>query len=167
MRPVDMSPHLIVELLILLLLANGMPVVAARLLGGRWDAPVDGRRTAWDGRRWLGPSKTVRGFVVAVLTVAPAAMAFGHSVWLGVLFAIASLIGDALSSFIKRRLDIEPSGRATGLDQIPEALLPLLVCYPLLGLTPAVVVVVVVLFVAGQALMSPLMYRLGIRHRPY
>jgi len=167
MPVVDMPAHLIVELLILLLLANGTPVVAARLLGERWGAPLDGGRRAWDGRRWLGPSKTVRGFVVAVLLVAPAAAAFGHPVWLGVLFAMASLLGDAASSFVKRRLDIEPSGRATGLDQIPEALLPLLVCYQLLALTPAVVVAVVALFVLGQVLMSPLMYRLGIRHRPY
>ena len=34
-----------------------------------------------------------------------------------------AMLGDALSSFIKRRMGAAPSSRATGLDQIPEALL--------------------------------------------
>lgn len=159
--------ELLIELLVLLLLANGMPVLGARLLGDRGAWPLDGGRLLADGRRLLGETKTVRGVVLAVVTVTPAAVLFGHAWWVGALFALASLVGDAASSFVKRRLGIESSGRASGLDQIPEALLPLLVCYRSLDLTPLLVAAVVVLFTVGQMMISPLMFRLGIRHRPY
>lgn len=162
-----LSWQLWIEVLVLLSLANGAPVIAARLLGSRGAWPVDGGLLAWDGRRLLGPSKTVRGFVVAVATVTPVAVLFGVPAATGALFAVSSLLGDALSSFVKRRLGIEASGRAFGLDQVPEALLPLLVCYRPLGLGPADVVLLVLLFTAGQALLSPLMFRLGVRRRPY
>lgn len=163
----SVDPILVIEALLLLLLANGTPVVATRLLGDRWSRPLDGGLTLGDGRRLLGASKTWRGVVSAVAVVTPAAVIMGLSVAAGAGFALASLTGDAASSFVKRRLGIESSGRAVGLDQIPEALLPMLVCYGALGAGVLDVVVVVTVFTVGQAVISPLMYRLGIRHRPY
>lgn len=163
----EVSVRLALELLVWLALANGGPVIATRLLGGRWAWPLDGGRLAPDGRRLLGPSKTVRGLVVAVLLVALAASLGGHPWWLGAAFGAAAMVGDAFSSFLKRRLGIEPSGQAVGLDQAPEALLPLLVVYRPLGLDALAVVLLVVLFTVAQALISPLMYRLGVRRRPY
>ena len=35
--------------------------------------------------------------------------------------ATMAMVGDLLSSFVKRRLKFQPSSRATGLDQIPES----------------------------------------------
>lgn len=162
-----MNVPLLAQVLVLLALANGAPVLATRAFGERWGWPLDGGLTAWDGRRLLGRSKTVRGLVAAVAAVTAAAVLMGHPWWLGVQFAVASLAGDAASSFCKRRLGVAPSGQAPGLDQIPEALLPLLVCYRSLGLDPLAVVLLVTLFTLGQVLISPLMYRLGIRRRPY
>jgi hypothetical protein len=155
------------ELLVLLIVANGTPVVATRLLGRRLAWPLDGGLMAWDQRRWLGPSKTVRGVVTSLLATTAVAVLFGFAWQIGMLFALASMAGDAGSSFIKRRLGIESSGRALGLDQIPEALLPLLVMYQPLALGPVLVLLVVSLFTVGQILVSPLMFRLGIRRRPY
>jgi CDP-2,3-bis-(O-geranylgeranyl)-sn-glycerol synthase len=150
-----------------LALANGSPVIATRLLGGRWAWPLDGGRLAGDGRRLLGPSKTIRGLVLGVLSVALAAALVGRAWWLGALFGAAAMLGDAASSFVKRRMAIEPSDRAVGLDQIPEALLPLLVCYAPLNLNAASVALLVALFTLAQVLVSPIMYRLGVRRRPY
>lgn len=155
------------ELLALLIVANGAPVVATRLLGRRWAWPLDGGLKAWDGRRWLGSGKTVRGIVTSVLATTAMAMMFGFAWQLGVSFALASMAGDAGSSFFKRRLGIGSGGRAMGLDQIPEALLPLLVVYQPLGLGPGLVLLVVSLFTVGQILVSPVMFRLGIRRRPH
>jgi CDP-2,3-bis-(O-geranylgeranyl)-sn-glycerol synthase len=77
------------------------------------------------------------------------------------------MAGDLTSSFIKRRLGIASSGRALGLDQVPEALLPLLVCYGALGLGPLEVLLTVTLFSIGSPLISPLMFRIGIRRHPH
>jgi CDP-archaeol synthase len=49
--------------------------------------------------------------------------------------AATAMAGDLLSSFVKRRFGLAPSSKATGLDQIPEALFPLLACRSALSLT--------------------------------
>lgn len=155
------------EVLVLLAAANGAPVMATRLLGSRWAWPLDGGLCLPDGRRLLGSSKTVRGVLVAVAVTAAAALLMGLGWRLGAIFGAASMAGDLFSSFLKRRMGIESSGQAVGVDQIPEALFPLLVCYRSLGLDPEGVVLLVVLFAVGQILVSPVMYVLGIRRRPY
>ena len=77
------------------------------------------------------------------------------------------MAGDLLSSFIKRRLNRPPSSRATGLDHIPESLLPLLACQHALMLTVADIGIVVGAFFAGAVVLSRLLYRLGLRDEPY
>jgi hypothetical protein len=77
------------------------------------------------------------------------------------------MAGDLLSSFIKRRLDRPPSSRATGLDQIPESLIPLLACRTALSLTVWDIIVTAALFFAGEVALSRLFYRLRLRDRPY
>jgi CDP-2,3-bis-(O-geranylgeranyl)-sn-glycerol synthase len=157
----------VLEVLVLLTVANGGPVMATRLLGNRWGRPLDGGRRAWDGRPWFGVSKTVRGIVVGVMATALVAALMGLGWRLGLVFGAASMAGDLFSSFFKRRLGIESSGQAMGLDQVPEALFPLLACYRPLGLEPAGVLLLVALFAVAQIVVSPVMYLLGIRRRPY
>ncbi len=162
-----MTVLLTIKLLILIAVANGAPVMTTRLLGDRWARPLDGGLCLGDGRPLFGRSKTVRGLAAAVAATALVAAPLGFSWHTGALFGAAAMLGDLFSSFLKRRLGIPSSGQAAGLDQIPESLFPLLACYRLLDLSPLGVVVVVVLFTAGQVVISPLMYRLGIRRRPY
>lgn len=45
----------------------------------------------------------------------------------GLVFSVAALVGDSVTSFIKRRLGMVSGGHAPGLDQVLESLLPLLV----------------------------------------
>ena len=45
----------------------------------------------------------------------------------GLVFSLAALLGDSVTSFIKRRLGLVSGGHAPGLDQVLESLLPLLV----------------------------------------
>jgi hypothetical protein len=158
---------LVIELLLLLLAANGAPVLAARLLGRRWAWPVDLGARFVDGRPLLGRSKTWRGLVAAVAATAALAWLLGYGAVLGAMFGAASMAGDLLASFVKRRLGIEPSGMALGLDQVPEALLPMLVCGAAFGLAPLDMLALVALFAIGELALSRVMFRLGIRERPY
>jgi len=155
------------ELFVMLVLANGAPVVAAALLKKRWSAPVDGGRLWRDGRPILGNSKTWRGVVSGALACALFALMTGLGVVFGFLFGLLGLAGDMLSSFIKRRLGLASSARALGLDQIPEALLPMLLAMWWLPVSLWVVLVVVVLFTLSNIYGSPLLYRLGIRRQPH
>jgi hypothetical protein len=155
------------ELLLLITVANGTPVLVTRLLGDRCAWPVDGGLRLRDGRPLFGASKTVRGLVSAIAVTTLVAVAFGHPWQIGALFGTAAMSGDLFSSFVKRRLGIATSGQAMGLDQVPEALFPLVACYRYFGLDPFGVILVVLLFSVGTLVGSPLMYWLGIRKRPY
>ncbi len=109
----------------------------------------------------------MRGILVGVVVTSLIAPVLGFSWVTGALFGLASLSGDALSSFIKRRLNIEPSGMAFGLDQIPEALLPLWLFRTTLGLDLWSVLTVVVFFTISELMLSRVMFWLGVRDHPY
>ena len=162
-----LTPLLAAEVLLLALVANGAPILGKRLFGDRLAGRLDGGLRFIDGRPLLGSSKTVRGVVLAVLGCALLAPLLGYSWLLGASFGALSMVGDACSSFVKRRFGVPPSGRFLGLDQIPEILLPLWVCRHTLGLDPVGILALVVLFVAGSLLLSRLMYRIGVKNRPY
>lgn len=151
----------------MLVLANGAPVVAAGLLKGRWDQPVDGGRLWTDGRPVLGKSKTWRGVIAGCLSCGVFAALVDLGALFGLLFGFLGLFGDMISSFIKRRMGLASSSRALWLDQIPEAALPLGLAVVWLPLDLWLAVLLVVLFALANILLSPLLYRLGIRRQPH
>jgi len=73
MRPVEL------QLLLLILAANGAPVLGAAVFGQRGNRPVDGGRVIWDGRPLFGRSKTWRGIALALIAVAVMAGLLGLS----------------------------------------------------------------------------------------
>jgi CDP-2,3-bis-(O-geranylgeranyl)-sn-glycerol synthase len=156
-----------VVLLLLILIANGTPILTRHLFGSRFTFPLDAYLTTARGRRWLGPSKTVRGAVAAVLTSAVAATLLGLPGVMGAIIGLLAMLGDLSGSFIKRRLNMPPSSQAPGLDQIPESLLPMLYCTWSLELDWPSVLRVVVGFWVSEILLSRLLFRLGIRRHPY
>jgi CDP-diglyceride synthetase len=162
-----MQPLVVTQLLILLTLANGTPVVAKRILGGRFAWPLDGGMTFFDGRPLFGKSKTVRGILLAILATAAGAPLIGLAWPIGALVGAAAMAGDLCASFVKRRMNRPSSTRATGLDQIPEALLPFLACRGALALTALDIAAGVTLFFVGEILLSRLFFKLHLRDEPY
>jgi CDP-diglyceride synthetase len=163
----DLHPLSILEILILATLANGTPVIATRVFGS-WAAwPLDGGTIFLDGRPLLGASKTLRGIVLGVFAAALGAALIGLSWTVGLRAGAAAMAGDLLSSFLKRRLGLHSSGRATGLDQVPESLFAFLACLGALPLSALDMIVVVALFFVGEVLLSRLLFRLRLRDRPY
>ena len=158
---------LIIKILFLLLLANGTPVIAKRLLGSRLAWPLDGGKCFIDGRALFGKSKTIRGVISSILVTSIGAALIGYTIQIGILFSVVSLSGDLVSSFIKRRLNLPPSSRALGLDQLPESILPLLFCWQALELDIPTAVIVVFFFFCGELLLSRVLYGLHIRDHPY
>ena len=162
-----MQPLKIVELLILLMLANGAPLFATKIFGPRWAYPVDGNIRFVDGRQLLGPSKTVRGIVMSILATAGGAALIAIDWRLGALVGSTAMIGDLFSSFVKRRLGMQPSSKAFALDQLPEALFPVVVCAHWLSLSLVDIALTVALFFGGEIALSRLLFALGLRDRPY
>lgn len=157
----------IVKLLLLLAAANGTPVLTRWIVKDWAGASLDGGRRLVDGRPLFGPSKTIRGLVCAIAATALVAPLLGFAATTGLAAGAAAMLGDLISSFIKRRLGLSSSAMALGLDQIPESLLPLIALWPILTLTLADAVVILAAFFSGELLLSRLLYRLHIRDRPY
>ena len=155
------------KLLLLIIIANGVPVLTRNILKLHFDTALDFNRVFFDGRPVFGPTKTWRGIIAAIIITVPVTLLLGFTAKLGLLLAALAMVGDLLGSFIKRRLELAPSSRALGLDQIPESLLPMFACQVLLGLSWQSTVMVVCLFFVMELLLSRLLYQLHIRKHPY
>ena len=156
-----------IKLLVLLFIANGAPVIGTKIFAEKWQFPIDFGVSFIDSKPLLGKSKTYRGLILSLLITGVFAPILGLPVVLGFFIALLSMLGDMSSSFIKRRLNFPSSSMALGLDQIPEALLPILVLQQTLGLDMyAIARIIVVFFILNLAL-SKILYHLNIRSTPY
>ncbi len=156
-----------VDILAMLIAANSAPVLLALLLGSRGALPVDGGRTLGDGQPLFGSSKTWRGVIAMPAASALAAVALGQDAGFGLVFGALVGAGDLLSSFVKRRRKLPPSSRATGLDQLPESLLPSIYATLHLELDWWWAPLWAAVFMLLEMVVSPLLFRLHIRKRPY
>ncbi len=162
-----MALALDLKLLFLLSVANGAPIVAQNIFGRRFSFPLDCGAKLSDAQPLFGASKSIRGIVLSMLATTAAAPLVGISWPVGTLIAVAAMSGDLCSSFLKRRMKLPASSMAIGLDQLPESLIPLLACVPLLPLATADIALVVACFFAGELLLSRLLYKIHLRDRPY
>ena len=155
------------ELMLLLISANGAPIIVRWLLGSRFPRPLDAGVRFIDDRPLFGESKTWRGLIASLLVTTLLAWLIGWSPWLGFLIASMAMLGDLLASFIKRRLAIPASGMAPGLDQIPESLFPLLAIRSIVDIGWLQITLIVVAFILLDYLLSFVLYQLHIRQHPY
>ena len=161
------EPVVLLKLIMLLGIANGTPVLATKLFGDRFAAPLDGRLKLFDGYPLFGLSKTIRGIVLSIVCTTLAAIVLGFGWAVGAALAAASMAGDVASSFVKRRLGLKAHAQAFGLDQIPEALLPLLLLRSRLELSGTDIAVLVAAFIFFEVVLSYLLFKLRIREQPY
>lgn len=94
----------------------------------------------------MGDHKTWGGLIAGTIACGLVAMLLLRSFPLGAAFGLLSLAGDLGSSFVKRRLRLRPGADFPVLDQLPEALVPLLVLRRPLGLSLAEAAEIAVVF---------------------
>lgn len=160
-------PFLIVQLLVLLALANGAPLIAKRLFGSALAFPLDNGITLEDGQPLFGRSKTIRGIALSIALTTLGAPWTGLPSTAGLLVSAMAMIGDLLSSFVKRRMKLAPSSMALALDQIPESLLPAIAARWVLPVSVLDIIFVTGLFFVGELVASRVLFALNIRDRPY
>lgn len=154
-----MSAFIDVPALLLIIAANSAPVLGARLLRRRFNQPVDAGMVLPDGRALFGAHKTWRGLAAGTLAAAFLGALLSVGALTGAAFGLLTLLGDLLSSFLKRRLG-QPSGRSVPLiDQLPEALLPVLALRVPFGLDAVQICGTVLVFTALDLLASRLANR--------
>ena len=158
---------LILQLLLLMTLANGAPIVAKKIFGPRFACPLDAGIIFFDGQPLFGASKTIRGILASILVTTTSAPLIGLDLTIGAIVSGAAMAGDLLSSFVKRRLNLSPSSQALGLDHVPESLFPMLACRDPLSLTIADIALGVGIFFIGGLILSRLLFRAHLRDEPY
>ncbi len=101
--------------------ANASPLVFSKII--KPCHPLDFGLFFVDGRRILGDGKTVEGFIVGVAAgtlVGAALVVFHlHSLTSSFVLSLGALTGDALGSFVKRRLCFKRGEHAVFLDELP------------------------------------------------
>ena len=155
------------QLLILIIIANGAPIVIRVLLNNCFSIAVDFGYKLPDNYPIFGESKTWRGVIAAIIATSAAAWLMGYSSFTGALVASYAVLGDLISSFIKRRLARQPSSMALLLDQIPESLFPALMMMQVFKLNISAIIQLVLTFIIIELLLSHILYKWGIRERPY
>jgi CDP-2,3-bis-(O-geranylgeranyl)-sn-glycerol synthase len=162
-----MDLGLISQLLVLLTVANGAPVVIKSIFGGTAAWPIDFDCRVQNGQPLLGESKTIRGVVSAIICTGGSAPLIGLDWRIGALTAAGAMAGDLLSSFIKRRLAMRPSSMALGLDQIPEAFFGAFAARAAVQIGLADIIIITLVFFCGQIIVSRGAHAIGLRDEPY
>ena len=155
------------QLLFLIIVANGSPIIGRWIMNGFWEMPIDGGALFIDGRPILGTSKTYRGLACSLVGTLLAGALMGLSWKISLVVSALAMVGDCLSSFVKRRFGYPSGAKALGLDQIPESLFPMLGMWNVLNLSVLGVGLTVVIFVVAELVLSSIGYKLHIRKHPY
>ena len=155
------------QLLLLIIIANGAPILIRVLLNDSFKLAVDFGQTLPDKQRIFGPSKTWRGVFSALSTTAFVAWLLGFTPETGLLVAVYAVLGDLFSSFVKRRLSMQPSSMAPLLDQVPESFFPAYMLRQVFDLDVYAIILLVLIFVIVELFLSHILYRWGVRRRPY
>lgn len=153
----------IIKVVCFLLWVNFLPPLACFLRGRRFKRQLDGGRTWFDGRPIFGAHKTAGGILISLLGGTAVFFLLGVTWQVAAMAALLAMLGDLLSSFIKRRLALASGQSVVALDQVFESLLPTLYLSTALDLGFGRIVLIVVLFTGiahlGSAWWSALTYR--------
>ena len=155
------------HVLMLIVVANASPILFRKLFKEKFNYAIDGGRVFFDGYRILGDGKTWQGLVAALLFTPVFALILSYSFLTGFLVGFYAMLGDSLSSFIKRRLGMHSSSMAPLLDQIPESLLPAIMLRHQFGLDWLSIFILIVIFFILELMLSYLFFKLGVRKHPY
>jgi len=148
--------------------------------------PVDFNKTDSKGNRWIGNGVTWRGFIAGTLIgtltgtvqgyfgpqiiqtfgqyiITPIITDINSGILIGFLLGFGALLGDAIGSFLKRRLGIGRGEPAPILDQLDFIIVALILVSFAVKLNWLVVVIAIVLTLAVHLITNSIAYLLGMK----
>ena len=158
---------LLAQLLALLAVANGTPVIAAKLLGKDNALPLDGNAILSDGKPLFGSSKTIRGVALSVALTTIVAPLIGLAWEVGFVVAAGAMIGDLISSFVKRRLGMSSEQQIHGTGPDPRGFDSSTRLHGASSADAAFCRDWHACFFVGALVLSRVFFKLNIRDRPY
>ncbi len=136
-----------IKIIILLWAVNLTPVLLGMLFEKKWDTPLDNGKIFIDKKPVFGSHKTIRGLLGAIAAGGCIGLMLGLSFWVSLSAAILSMLGDLLSSFIKRRFNLIEGTEIPVLDQIFEGGFPFLSIAPAYSLPPGHIFYLLIFFI--------------------
>ncbi len=159
--------------------ANG----GALVFGG--GTPLDFGKSDSNGVRWIGDGVTWRGLIagtiIGIITgavqgylapmilpyignlIVPTVTSVSNGVLIGFLLGFGALVGDALGSFIKRRIGIGRGEPAPILDQLDFIIVALIFVSPVIKLNIIFIVLALLLTLFIHLLTNTIAYLLGLK----
>lgn len=157
---------------------------AGLVFGG--GLPVDFGKSDKKGVRWIGNGVTWRGFIagtiIGTLTgavqgyldpmiyaaygqyiIVPIASNLTQGILIGFLLGFGALLGDAIGSFLKRRLGIGRGEPAPILDQLDFIIVALILVSPVAELNWIIVVLAIILTLIIHLVTNTCAYLLGLK----
>lgn len=160
-------------------IANMSPVFANKIPWLRdWKTPIDLGRS-WHGKRLLGDNKTLRGIAFGTFAGALTALIIrlftnpatslqiqATFVFAGAWLGFGALVGDAVESFFKRRLNIASGHSWFPFDQTDYIIGGLIVIYPIYHPSISLMLTILLLFFGLHLISSYIGYLLGLKDKP-
>ena len=146
---------------------NAGPIIGYDVFKRRFAWQMDFGIRFFDGHPLLGASKTWRGTAIAFACGAAVAPALGLPARTGLWIALWVVIGDMLSSFVKRRFGRHAGSDIILLDQLPESLFPLLAVRAEYALEIEDMIFMILAFIAVDYMASRFLFKLHLRKHPY
>jgi CDP-2,3-bis-(O-geranylgeranyl)-sn-glycerol synthase len=148
--------------------------------------PVDFGKSDKNGNRWIGDGVTWRGFIAGTLIgtitgaiqgyfgpwiiqtygqfiITPIATNLTNGIMIGFLLGFGALLGDAIGSFLKRRLGIGRGKPAPILDQLDFIIVALILVSLVVELNLITIVTALVLTLAIHLITNTCAYLLGMK----
>lgn len=158
--------------------ANAAPVLFQT---GKSKTPMDYGIKFYDSRRILGKGKTWTGFFVGIATGTVAGILtwilglirvypnIETHVFVSFLLATGTMVGDAVGSFIKRRMNIKSGSNLPLLDQLGFLVFALLFAYPYLPkeFNLTVIVVLMIITYIVHYVSNIIAYKLKLKNVPW
>lgn len=163
--------------------------ISALAFGG--GTPVDLKRNFWDGRRLIGDGVTWRGTIMGILLGTIIAVLQGiifmyygdifalipqwvtiegiipgnfmEWILLGLALSGGALIGDAVGSFIKRRIKIGRGKPAPFLDQLDFAVVALILASLVVTIPLVIIILILIFTIILHVATNTIAYLLGIK----
>lgn len=148
--------------------------------------PVDFGKCDSKGNRWIGDGVTwkglIAGTIIGILTgaiqgylapniiseigqyiITPIITDVNSGIFIGFLLGFGALLGDALGSFLKRRLGIGRGKPAPILDQLDFIIVALILVYPFVGFNWLFFIIALALTLIIHLIANTIAYLLGIK----
>lgn len=144
--------------------------ICACMLGhGR---PLDLGKNFIDGRRILGDGVTIRGSAAGIFcgTLVGIAQEFasgGSRIFLSILLSTGAIVGDAVGSFIKRRLGMPRGAHAPVLDQLNFVVVALFFASFAVEIPLQTVIILFILTPIGHLAVNKTGYLLKLKDVPW